>query len=522
MNEKEIAWDKAPDGSVRVNDYNLGEIKQLLNSVGPGFCLAKWNQVTLHLGRGHTHSCHHPASHKIPLAELVKNPSALHNTEFKKQQRKTMLEGKRPEECDYCWRNEDENNWSDRQYKSMEYWALDDYDYISKKLNGNEDVYPKYMEVSFGNTCNQKCTYCGPESSSQWVSEIKKNGPIKVLAGTNNEQWTHGWQDDLDSFNYKNNEHNPYIDAFWEWWPEAYKHLKVFRITGGEPLLSKETFKIIDWMTEHRNPDLEFHINSNLNVPDETWNKFIKKIEVLKDSPNINNFSLYTSVEGWGERAEYARTGLDFKKFKQRYEQVVGMGNVRCVIMATYNIFSVTSFKSLLEWQLGLRKKYNCNPSVRNVENAGWHTRTGKSNLELYEVNSNHKSVVGIDIPYLRHPIMLDAHICTHDLVEKYMIPNLNFLASNMSELRWWNHQGFETYEFEKLRRIILHRLFYNQPKDNPLDDRKDLMVLRAKFYDFINQIDTRNNTSFINTFPEMKHFYDMCEKAYSSERKTI
>ena len=34
------------------------------------------------------------------------------------------------------------------------------------------------------------------------------------------------------------------------------------RITGGEPLLSKETFKIIDWMTEHRNQDLEFHINS--------------------------------------------------------------------------------------------------------------------------------------------------------------------------------------------------------------------------------------------------------------------
>ncbi len=58
--------------------------KENLDPISPTFCTAKWKQVTLHLHNGHTHSCHHPTSHKIPLEELKDNPSALHNTKFKK------------------------------------------------------------------------------------------------------------------------------------------------------------------------------------------------------------------------------------------------------------------------------------------------------------------------------------------------------------------------------------------------------------------------------------------------------
>jgi hypothetical protein len=66
------------------------KIREELNSTGCGFCLAKWTQVTIHLQLGRTHSCHHPDTHPIPLSELKRNPSALHNTKFKKEQRKPM------------------------------------------------------------------------------------------------------------------------------------------------------------------------------------------------------------------------------------------------------------------------------------------------------------------------------------------------------------------------------------------------------------------------------------------------
>jgi len=41
------------------NPYYV-ETKEQLDSVGKGFCLAKWTQVTLQLQTGHNHSCHHP------------------------------------------------------------------------------------------------------------------------------------------------------------------------------------------------------------------------------------------------------------------------------------------------------------------------------------------------------------------------------------------------------------------------------------------------------------------------------
>ena len=67
---------------------NATKIK--VDSISSSFCAAKWKQVTIHLEAGTTHSCHHPKVHKIPLDELKNNPSALHNTSFKKLQRKKI------------------------------------------------------------------------------------------------------------------------------------------------------------------------------------------------------------------------------------------------------------------------------------------------------------------------------------------------------------------------------------------------------------------------------------------------
>ena len=47
------------------------EVKDRLDSVGKGMCLAKWTQVTLQLQSGHNHSCHHPQTHKISEQDLL-------------------------------------------------------------------------------------------------------------------------------------------------------------------------------------------------------------------------------------------------------------------------------------------------------------------------------------------------------------------------------------------------------------------------------------------------------------------
>ena len=85
-------------GDITKDNVTFIDMKNNLDKVGKGMCLAKWTQVTLQLQTGHNHSCHHPRTHKISEKEIKRNPSALHNTQYKKIRRREMWTGKRPEE----------------------------------------------------------------------------------------------------------------------------------------------------------------------------------------------------------------------------------------------------------------------------------------------------------------------------------------------------------------------------------------------------------------------------------------
>ena len=288
----------------------LDDTKKKLDSVSPSFCMAKWKEVTIHLQTGMTHSCHHPVAHKIPLSEIAVNPSALHNTKFKKEQRKKMLEGVRPEECDYCWKVEDSspNTYSDRHMKSSRSWSIGYFDQV-KSMPWDDNVFPSSLEVSFSHVCNFKCSYCSPSISSKWMEEIKQYGAYPTGHYNLDHLKENG------SMPIPVREHNPYVEAFWKWWPEVYPELQIFRITGGEPLMSKETFKILDYFIDNPNPELRFAVNTNLCVPDNLFDTFIKKMKVITKNNLVKKVEIYTSIEAWGERASYIRHGMEFDKF---------------------------------------------------------------------------------------------------------------------------------------------------------------------------------------------------------------
>ena len=259
----------------------LKDKRDVINSVSPSFCTAKWLQTTLYLQNGYNHSCHHPSPHKIPVDEILADPAALHNSQHKKKQREMMLAGQRPSECDYCWKIEDldKEYFSDRHYKSADYWA---WDRINEIATGNPtaNVFPSYLEVSFSNVCNLKCSYCSPEISSKWLEEIKQHGPYPISESNNDISWYKS----VGRYPYTHSEDNPYVDAFWKWFPEALPHLKVFRITGGEPLLSKDTWKVFEFIKNNPQPNLEIAINTNLSVDDKIIDKFISEVGQLKNS----------------------------------------------------------------------------------------------------------------------------------------------------------------------------------------------------------------------------------------------
>lgn len=335
-------------------DPVIEETKKNLDLVSPSMCLAKWTQSTLYLNSGHTHSCHHPDVHKIPTQDLATNPEQLHNTPYKLKKRQEMLNGKRPSECDYCWRIEDmgKDYVSDRHHKSSTNWSLPHFDRVIQSKEGPAFA-PTYLEVSFETTCNFACIYCLPNVSSKIRSEIERFGPYHLKSKTIQQI-----DEDRNSvkLNLDAKGENPYTDAFWavlpQWWPT----LDTFRITGGEPLLSKHTWHMFSFVAENTNRNLNFAINSNLSVPDEKINFLIEQINLVNSK--VKTLEVFTSLEATGEEAEYIRYGLNYDKFLSNVVKILSETKANLSLMMTINILSYASFLSCVKVFIDLRKKF--------------------------------------------------------------------------------------------------------------------------------------------------------------------
>lgn len=453
---------------------HLHDIKKELDSKGCGFCLAKWTQVTMHLHNGMTHSCHHPGPHKIPLEEIRVNPTALHNTNFKKLKRKEMLEGKKPAECDYCWNVENTSNaFSDRVFKSSEPWSLPFMEEI-KGLDWKANYNPKYVEVSFANTCNFKCSYCSPMFSSKWMEEVEKHGGYPTSTSFNDISWFKKSK----QLPYKNSEENPYVESFWNWWPDLYNDLHTFRITGGEPLLSKDTWKVLDFIstTEFPNRNLNLSINSNLGSPKVLIEKFVKAARKIIDEGRVNEFIIFTSCEAWGSQAEYIRNGLDFNLFIENIEYILSeLPTVSIVVMATFNAMSVFSYGKLIDKIFELKEKYQT--------------------PDRYWI-----SPIQLDTSYLRYPTHQSVKILDRDHKELILEAAKKAFYYATPEFKHTNI-GFSDIEVQKIKRIYDYAISE--------DETFDIGRNRADFVMFVDEHDARRGTNFLETFPELKNLYD-------------
>lgn len=445
-------------------------MKERLDAVSPSMCLAKWKQVSLHLTNGLNNSCYHPPLHKINVEDIKKNPSALHNTEHKKEQRRLMIEGERPQECSYCWAMEDNGKLSDRHYRSGEPWAAKDFDEIV--ANPYADVTPSYVEVNFNHACNLACSYCSPQFSSGWMKEVKQYGAYPTSQPHNDPNYFTGSRRPIP-----NREYNPYLEAFWEWWPELYKDLEHFRMTGGEPLMDKNTYKVFDYVLENPKSDLHLNVTSNLSVEQKLWDKYFDYVKQLTDG-KIEHFMQYVSVDTWGEQAEYIRHGLDFdllwSRVNQFLEEIPSYSSITFII--TMNNLSIHNLQSLVEGILELRKRYS----------------------ETFQR-------VWFDTPVLRSPewqslqILHKHHAQKLQDIKEYMQENI--------ETEDTRFKGFKDYEIQRIDRDIA---WMSQEHPNKVN-------LMADFYRFFSEADRRHGTDFLKVFPELKTWWEECR--YYAER---
>ena len=448
----------------------LDKIKEIMPIVeaetSPTFCLAKWHHTTIYLQTGETHSCYHPAPHPIPLEELKDNPSALHNTKEKKEQRKQMLCGQKPSGCNYCWKIEamGKDFVSDRHIKTTSIYTPDRVAEIKQK-GADLNVNPEYIEINFSNECNFKCGYCHPKFSTSYYNEIKKHGPYTM--STSHRQ-------DIDYFELYEEDNNPYIKAWWDWWPEVSKTLNILRITGGEPLMHRSTWRLFDELENDPKPHIQLEINSNMGVKNVMVKRLVERINSLKEKNCIRSFKLYTSIDTWGPKAEYTRRGLDINLWESNLDYYLTNTKFPVTFMITFNLFVVTSFNLLLEKILEWRKKYNTD-------------------------NATQWQRIRFDTPHLKEPAIFDMNILPKDKFLPYMKQHLQFIGANVDDA---DRFKFSRLEYEKFRRVVDYMANTNY-------EPEQLEQARRNFSRWFTEYDKRSGSNIVETFPELEEFYN-------------
>ena len=404
-------------------------IKDEQDNVGPGFCVLKWYHLEMHLGTGESHSCYHCPTQKIPLG------ADLHNTPQKIEKRAEMLQGNKPSECSYCWEVEDLGLISDRQTLAVQFFKHNR-DIVKEATDaGTGYVYPKYLELSFTNKCQLACSYCGPVFSTTWEREIEEKGPYNLSIPYNK----------IESPQIEN---SPYVSKFWKWFPQAYKHLFVLRVTGGEPLLDKNTYKLLQYVKDNPRKGLTFHCNSNLMVSE---NRVKKYIGLVKDIPNTK---LYASIDSWGKQAEYIRHGLDTSHFEENLHRLLGNG-ISVGIMNTFNFLSIHNIEEFI--------------------------------FKMAELKTTYGDLITIDMPYMTNPEHLSAQILddTH----------ISIMENSLKTMEMYD--VFSTAEIEKYRKTV------GWIKANRFQDL-ELLKHRRDFWHFVYEHDKRRGTDFKDAFPNI------------------
>jgi organic radical activating enzyme len=436
--------------------------KQVLDTKSASFCAAKWYNATIWLGSGQTTSCHHPPAHKVSVEEVEKNPRALHNTDQKKQDRAQMQAGDRPAGCEYCWKIEDMgvDAVSDRVYKSKIYpiEALNE----AYTTPAKQDVNLRTLEIAFDRTCQFACSYCNPAFSSTWVRDIQRNGPYERLVSDGRNHFTH---DHSGSQLYRFGETNPYTEAFFKWWEtDLHQTLQELRITGGEPTMSGELWKLIDWFKSNQGKSrTRLAINSNLGMDR------LKLLEFVEKTQDIPHLEIYTSNEAHGSQAEYIRDGLDYDLWMHNVQELLEHDHIRAVhVMCTINALCLDSLDTFLDQLVRLKQVY------------------GRERVN-FTLNI-------LRFPSFQSPLILPEHL-------KLYYRNRLILWLDKHRQQDYMHE----HEINHMNRLIN----YLDRVDTPHSEAFDMPKLLNDFKQFYTQYDQRREKDFCGTFKNLRTWYD-------------
>lgn len=309
------------------------------------FCILPWIH-THAFPDGRTYPCC-LSDYWHPVGDLRKNTlEEIWNQDSYKTIRKNMLEDQPCKECSKCYEQEANGFFSMRNEanRNLGHYISE----VDKTLEDgtNPDFKIRYWDIRFSNLCNFRCRTCGPIFSSNWYNDhVKLYGvkPDVLKRPMERIEYSAGNEDSMID---QMEPHIPYLEQVY--------------FAGGEPLIMKEHYYLLERLLEldHTNVRLIYNTNfSEMRYKDKHVYDYWKKFETV----NVG-----ASLDASGARAELMRKGTDWQQtIDNRRQMMQETPHVDFYISATVsamNVLHVLDFHR--EWvELGLiePKDFNIN-----------------------------------------------------------------------------------------------------------------------------------------------------------------
>jgi radical SAM protein with 4Fe4S-binding SPASM domain len=309
------------------------------------FCMLPWMHMHA-FPDGRAYPCC-LADYWHPVGDLRKNTMAeVWNQDAYKTMRKNMLEEKSCKECTKCYEQERHGAFSMRNDSNRNYGHLIKETNDTHADGKHPDFRIRYWDVRFSNLCNFSCRSCGPIFSSNWYNDHVKlyNRKPDVLGREMlRVEYTTGNEDDMIA------QMMPHVP-----------HLEQVYFAGGEPLIMKEHYFLLEKLIEAGKTDIRLQYNTNFSE------LRFKDKHVFDYWRHFKNVSVGASLDGIGAQAELVRRGTDWKQTVENRERMIQeVPHVDFYVSSTVsamNVLHVLDFHK--EWtRLGLveAKDWNIN-----------------------------------------------------------------------------------------------------------------------------------------------------------------
>jgi MoaA/NifB/PqqE/SkfB family radical SAM enzyme len=270
------------------------------------YCTAPWNGLTIRED-GIVRTC--CVGKKVLFDLNSENVGDIEKSVVLQQIRDTMLNGQADiENCSSCIQEEKVDGYSTlRNHYNTQYP-----DFVP------DNLYLKFLDIRWNNTCNLSCMYCGPHFSNAWTEKLKtvKLKPIK-----------------------------PYHDELLEWILSRADHIKEIMLVGGEPLLMKQNYELLKVLPL----GCRISIITNLSYD-------LKRLPCIDDllKRPADNIVWNISAENSHDQFEYVRQGAVWTQLEENIKLVQQHWNNTLSLNMVYSMFNafdlldvVKKFKSL-------------------------------------------------------------------------------------------------------------------------------------------------------------------------------